>query len=272
MSSEPISEDSAHGPVSEEDARAMVRLVGEAAGLEQGVAERKRLLMKGLCELIDADVWMWSCARASEDGAPMTMGFIHEGFTQEQLSAFIAANTHEDTKQIMAKFSEIALNQQSMTANIKDAFNYEVYEKSPCSDLLRKAGCGSGLISQFAVPDLGEGYASGIGIYRRLGRPAFNPREIRIAHIVLSEVRWLHKAGFTKDEEAAAITPDLTNRQRQVMAHLLDGWGRKQIAHQIGISPNTVAGYIRDIYRHYNVGSHAELMRRFMAGDGHDRG
>jgi DNA-binding CsgD family transcriptional regulator len=158
-----------------------------------------------------------------------------------------------------------------VTANIKQMFNYEIYEKSECSDLLREAGCGSGIIGQFPMHEIGEGYSSGIGVYRSPGRTTFTPREVRIAHIVMSEVHWLHKAGFTADEEAAAITPDLTNRQRQVMAHLLDGWGRKQIAHQIGISPNTVAVYIRDIYRHYNVGSHAELLRRFMAGDGNDK-
>ena len=271
MTTEQPPDDAFEGPVSEADARAMVRLVGEAAGLEQDVPSRKRHLMKGLCELIDADVWMWSCARSTADGAPMTMGFIHEGFSKEQLSAFIAANTHKDTQQIMEKFTEATLANQPMTANITEAFNYDVYVQSECSALLHRAGCGSGIIALFPISDLGQGYSSGIGVYRRPGRPAFTPREVRIAHIVMSEVRWLHKAGFTQDEEAAAITPDLTNRQRQVMAHLLDGWGRKQIAHQMDLSPNTIAGYIRDIYRHYSVGSHAELLRRFMAGDGNDR-
>lgn len=270
MATQDNTDDALTGPVSEQDARAMVRLVGEAAGLEQDVPSRKRHLMKGLCELIDADVWMWSCARATEDGAPMTLGFLHEGFTEDGLSAFIAANTHPDTAKIMEKFSDSALSSRSITANIKDAFNYEVYVQSECSTLLRDAGCGSGLISQFPMPEIGEGFASAIGVYRSPGRPAFTSREIRIAHIVMSEVRWLHKAGFTQDEEAAAITPDLTNRQRQVMAHLLDGKGRKHIAHQMNLSPNTIAGYIQDIYRHYNVGSHAELLRRFMAGDGND--
>lgn len=271
MSTESTPNDDMHGPVSEEDARAMVRLVGEAAGLKQGVAERKRHLMKGLCRLIDADVWLWSCARAAEDGAPMTLGFLYDGFTEDGLSAFIAANTHPDTAKIMEKFSSSALTNRSITANIEDAFDYEMYVQSECSALLRQAGCGSGLISQFPIPELGEGYASAIGVYRKPGREAFTQREIRIAHIVMSELRWLHKAGFTQDEEAAAITPDLTNRQRQVMAHLLDGWGRKQIAHQMNLSPNTIAGYVQDIYRHYNVNSHPELLRRFMAGDGNDK-
>lgn len=259
------------GPVSEADARAMVRLVGEAAGLEQGVPERKRYLMRGLCRLIDAEVWFWSCALASENGAPMTLGFLHDGFSEAELSAFVAANTHPDTAVIMERFSQHALENRSVTGNFKDIVEYGVHLNSECSELMRQAGCGSGLISQFPLPELGEGFASAIGVYRKPGRPEFTKREVRIAHIVMSEVRWLHKAGFTKDEEAAAITPTLTNRQRQVMTLMLDGWGRKQIAHQIGLSPNTVAGYIRDIYRHYGVSSHAELLRRFMAGDGNDR-
>ena len=37
------------------------------------------------------------------------------------------------------------------------------------------------------------------------------------------------------------------------------------------ITENTVAGYQKGIYRHFQVNSHAMLMRRFQLGDGGDR-
>ena len=45
---------------------------------------------------------------------------------------------------------------------------------------------------------------------------------------------------------------------------LLDGRDRKQIADQMGISENTVSGYAKDVYRHFDVNSHVELMRKFL--------
>ena len=44
--------------VSEADARAMVRLLGETAALDCGHDEKKRFLMQGLCHLVDADCWI----------------------------------------------------------------------------------------------------------------------------------------------------------------------------------------------------------------------
>ena len=65
--------------------------------------------------------------------------------------------------------------------------------------------------------------------------------------------------------------PRLTPRARVVLNMLLDGRSRKGIAGHLGIRENTVAGYQKDIYRHFQVNSHAALMRRFQTGDGGDR-
>ena len=51
---------------------------------------------------------------------------------------------------------------------------------------------------------------------------------------------------------------------------MIEGWSRKQVAHQLGLAENTVHGYVKEIYRHYGVHSHAELVKRFSKGDGGD--
>jgi DNA-binding NarL/FixJ family response regulator len=51
---------------------------------------------------------------------------------------------------------------------------------------------------------------------------------------------------------------------------LLLGSSRKFIADHLTISMGTVASYIKEIYRFYNVNSHSELIHRFFEGDGGD--
>ncbi|MFI4859577.1 MAG: helix-turn-helix transcriptional regulator [Phycisphaerales bacterium JB063] len=274
MSFDEVRGDEAHGPVSEADVRAMVRLVGESAGLEQDIAARKRFLMSGLCDLVDADAWFWSCAcnSGTPGEAPMTLGYLYDGFTPKQLASFVAAQTHPDVPAVLAKMQAEVRAHRPRTMVIEEFVDHQVFLKSECSDLMRGAGVGPAVISFCPLPDLQPGFMSAVGVYRRVDRPGFSRRDLRMIHIVLSEVRWLHEAGFALDASTVEATPALSNRLRQVMTLLLDGWGRKQIAYEMGLSPNTIAGYIRDIYKHYNVSSHAELMRRFMTGDGGDMG
>jgi DNA-binding NarL/FixJ family response regulator len=110
---------------------------------------------------------------------------------------------------------------------------------------------------------------SSLGFYRRQHEPAFTERESRIAHIVLSEVPWLHEEGWPEDR--AVSVPQLPPRSRLVLNLLLDGRNRKEIAASLSLSEHTIAGYQKSIYSHFGVGSHAALMRRFQLGDGGDR-
>jgi DNA-binding NarL/FixJ family response regulator len=113
------------------------------------------------------------------------------------------------------------------------------------------------------------GGISGVAVYRRLGEPQFNEREARIAHIILTEVPWLHFQAFP-DQQTREIT-GLYPRHRTVMNLLCEGWGRKRIADHLGLSVNTVHGYSKVIFRHFGVHSQAELIHRLTKGDGGDR-
>ena len=62
---------------------------------------------------------------------------------------------------------------------------------------------------------------------------------------------------------------ELTLRQRQVLMHLLEGIGEKQVAGRLGISVHTVHAHVREVYRTFDVHSLTELMTRYL--DEHDR-
>lgn len=54
-------------------------------------------------------------------------------------------------------------------------------------------------------------------------------------------------------------------REREVLGILLRGLGEKEIARELGISPNTVHTYVTNVYRHFGVDSRAALLSRWIA-------
>jgi DNA-binding CsgD family transcriptional regulator len=106
------------------------------------------------------------------------------------------------------------------------------------------------------------------GLYRAHGKPEFTPREVRIAHIIYTEVAWLHEQGWPEDRGSSV--PHLSRRQRLTLNLLTHGQSRKQIAANMKISIHTAQGYIKDVYRLFHVNSQTELMNRFHQGNGSD--
>ncbi len=51
---------------------------------------------------------------------------------------------------------------------------------------------------------------------------------------------------------------------------LLQGYTRARIAEHLGLSPATVNGYVKEVFRHLGVHSQPELIARFRSGDGGD--
>ena len=105
-------------------------------------------------------------------------------------------------------------------------------------------------------------------LYRSFERELFTERESKIVHILLSEVPWLHDAAWpdAKREKAYELPPRLIT----LLNLMLQGLPRKRIAENMGISPNTLTGYVKDLYARYQVHSQSELISRFVEGDGGD--
>ena len=80
--------------LTEQDVRAMVRLVGEVATLDADQVHKRRALMQGLAKMVNADAWAWTISRPTEgDGRVMTMGMIHEGLSDQDYAKLISAET-----------------------------------------------------------------------------------------------------------------------------------------------------------------------------------
>lgn len=251
----------------EVDVRAMVRLLGEVAALPGDHLAKKRFLMGGLCDLIGADSWGWTFVYDFSPGeVPKYAAFLHGGFTEEKFAKFLEATEHPDVAALNAAMTREYEQKHIHLTRLREEIDVNnFFPKSDAYPLWCAANIDAVIMS---VRPVSNGRQTCIGIFRSVGRPKFTHRESRIAHIILSEVPWLHEAGWPGED--TATVPKLSPRQRITLNLLLEGQSRKEIADHLGISINTVAGYAKDVYRHFHVQSHAELMRHFFHGDGGD--
>lgn len=251
----------------EADVRRIVRLLGDVIAASGDINVKRRLLMDGLCTIIDATAWVWCMAEFDPDKPPSFIGLIYSGFDDERFARYLEAMNHPamepvtrpSSLELHAKACHLTRTQRQMDPNF-------LLENSSAAHYWTLAGIGALMTSQRPMPD---GGISGIGVYRDLGRSHFTEREARIAHIILSEVPWLHFHSFP-DEASRDITR-FYPRHRTVLNLLGDGWSRKKIAAHLDISENTVHGYVKEIFKHFEVHSQSELLARFTKGDGGDR-
>ncbi len=254
-------------PLLESDVRQIVRLLGEVIAAPGGIQEKRRLLMDGLCELVDATAWVWCMAEFDPDKPPSIVGLVHSGFDEERFVRFLEAMNHPAMEAVTRPSSlELQTKGAHLTRTLRRMDPDFLLENSAAAPFWRAANIGSLMTSE---RPMSGGGISGIGVYRELERPQFGEREARIAHIVLSEVPWLHFTAFP--DQASQEIATLYPRHRTVLNLLCDGWSRKKIAIQLGLSENTVHSYAKKIFKHFGVYSQSELITRFTRGDGGDR-
>jgi DNA-binding NarL/FixJ family response regulator len=68
------------------------------------------------------------------------------------------------------------------------------------------------------------------------------------------------KSMGTPDERAKQLSP----RLRETLDCLLSGSSEKTIAKDLSLSPHTVHGYVKLIYRHFKVKSRAQLLSQWV--------
>jgi DNA-binding CsgD family transcriptional regulator len=182
------------------------------------------------------------------------------------MALMIKAIEHPETGAMTAPLAQAMIEAGGHITRLRqDVVADEWYLKSAAAPLWRAANVGPILFSFRPIPDVGT---SVIAFYRPADAPLFTPREARIAHIVLTEVAWLHEAGMP--HSASRDVPKLPPRCRHVLCELIAGRSRKQIAANLGLSLHTVNGYMKQIYSFFGVQSQIQLIGRFRNGDGND--
>ncbi len=249
----------------ESDVRAMVRLLGEVASLEGGHDERKKFLMDGVCDLIGAKCWVWGLmSKFVPEEPPVYTAMATGGFEADQFPKLLVAFEHPDLSLLTAPLAEkMADRGKQITRRREDYDPNDFFPRSDASAFFSAADVDAPLLTFRPIQ---KGCVSGIGFYRPFSSERFTEREAQIAHIILSEVDWLHEQGWPWSP--AVQLPHLPLRCRLALNLMLEGLSRKQVAEQMEISIHTVSGYAKQIYEYFQVNSHAELVAKFRTGDG----
>jgi DNA-binding CsgD family transcriptional regulator len=250
----------------EADVRSMVRLLGETCTLKGTINQKKHFLMEGLCRLIDIQAWAWVHAVEMVPGKlPVYVAYIHGGFSEEKLGAFIKIQSHPDMAHMSTPICRELIGRAApLSRTLQQIVPVDEFNQASVATEWRVCGISPRLLS---FHPLADGSFSGLGVYRSSEKPLFTEREARIAHIILCEVPWLHERQGPTAEVALEV-PQMPRRQRLALELLLQGLSRKAIADTMDISVNTVAGYVKAIYAFFGVSSQAGLINRFFLGNG----
>lgn len=252
----------------ESDVRQVVRLLADVAVVEGGINDKKRRLVEGMLELVDADCYIWNLTRVEPGKEPVPVSVLHN-LTEQGMAFYAQCNTNGQMDPVNRALIGLLGDHQHFSRRMRDLATTEQMQASGLVATVEQTDELSleSIFSLFHLPGESQ-LVSGIGIHRRPGKLPYTPRELKLIHILTSEIGWLHELGVPEEDGSSII--DLSPRLRSVLLLLIDGQSAKRIAYHLGLSDHTVRGYIKDLYRHLDVGSRPELMRRFMVGNGGD--
>jgi DNA-binding CsgD family transcriptional regulator len=251
--------------LAEDDVRTMVRLLADVAVSKGDFAEQKQALMRGLSRLVDADGWLWSVtALEAETRKPICTGLMHSGLTEDQLAGWLEASQSNCPPPEDAPCFELTRTGQHFTRTRQQLVSDADWYAHPAVIRHRlRRGIDHFLYSVYPLKE--AEMWSAIGFFRHVGREAFSERESRVAHILLSEVEWLHYAEVPGERERKV--PELSPRERVVLIMLVEAHDKEKIADLLHLSPHTVKDYMKVIYKHFGVSSQLQLIHRFRFGD-----
>lgn len=247
--------------IGKRDLAAIAGLLGGIAIKSCSLDDKRRALISGLADLIEADGWIWTVGRVDpESQAPMQMDMLFGGLTDHQLAALL--DSPADTKSPSPcdePLAKLVAGGRHFVRTREQLVSDEVwYGNANTKTYFLEHGIDH---CMYAIMPRSERGFSGIGFYRATERACFSERHRQIVETVTTEIRWLYGGG------APALrggqTEKLTPRLRSVLALLLDGYRCGQIADLLHLSQHTVKGYIRDIYRHFGVNSQISLIHLF---------
>ncbi len=245
------------------DVERIVCLVAEVGDptINLSLPERKLKLLQGLAAMIDADAWLWSSASPNPDspGDIATTFLIDGGWREEreQVLAYEALSDKKFASHVQTKVTEAGLAGEYTTFTRPELIADDAWELH--GGPWRKTGFEHILLTIY--PFTPQSFSS-IGFHRRAGKPPFGERERSIVHVVFRQVDWLHRHGT--NQPAGEKTVSLTPRERQVLLFILRGDSKKQIATKLSLSEYTVGDYMKQLHKHFEVNSRAELQAVFL--------
>ena len=259
---------------------ALIGLLGRVMELRGGRGEQRRALMAGLCRMLGGDVWGWiqTSSAACRLGAAQA---AEEELLVAGAMPVLPPAREQEMKRLLRRFAceigDVPAEKMPAPRGRRPgvASGAGLVRSSNPARALRVWRRADGFVPLvFLARTESGGLIRGVGICRPVTMPEFSETETALVRTLLREIPWLleseRDAALAGSRHHPRGTPadTLHPRLREILGMLVCGLPRKTIAADLGLSLNTVHGYVRDIYHHFQVNSQPELMARHAGRDG----
>jgi DNA-binding CsgD family transcriptional regulator len=244
--------------VRSDDARALLRLMGEAREL-LGMGEcAAQHVLRGIAALTHAPIAI-SITAAIRPGVGVRMFDMLDcgwGSESDRVRVYQYVQDHAPehdplTRAVLESADGLA------TLTREDAVANADWQASEIrNDVHRSSGIDDALMSLQRIDGLKR--VRTIVLKRAWGERPFGERERTLVHLLHAECAW----AFEASAEAPRNRPRLSRRERQTLDLLLTGAPEKHVAERLGVSRHTAHDYVKVVYRKLGVTSRAQLMAR----------
>ena len=242
-----------------QDVRDAYRLIGECRDLGGDPDSWQRRMLEGLCRLIGAP------AAAGGEGRVGAISVFDTGFDPSGHERLIAY-THDLAPRADPILSALQRVPGRLVTRTRRQLvsNAVWYRSAAFNDYHRPANVDDQLTSIYQVSE--TGVISVISLHRALREGEFSPRQQRLLSFFHGELGPLIGQSLASHTDAGFDR--LSRRLRETLACLLEGDSEKRVASRLGLSQATIHQYVTTLYRHFNVGSRAQLLATIMGRTG----
>jgi len=234
--------------------RKILHLYREAESMTPG-PDRKLHLVAGLERIVGGALVAQS---VDEDFGPFRRGRIREyvktqatpgldGLFESMIRNGLAR--HPALRPLMQRFG----GRIALTARRRELVEDEAWYDDPFfQEHYRTSGLDDAV---FSARQIQPGQVTRVSVVRASGDRPFSEEERNAVEFFHEQLEHFEQRTAPRRGE-----PRLTPRERDVLRGLLQGASEKQVAAELGISPQTVHGRVKSIYLAYGVTSRSELL------------
>jgi DNA-binding CsgD family transcriptional regulator len=241
-----------------QDVRDAYRRIGECRDLGSDSALWHSRMLEGLCRLVGPaaatggeGTWL----RPRDPVRPVSafdVGFDPHG--HERFNAYMRASGPR-ADPVLHALQHVP--DRLITRTRREVVSDRDWHRSASfNDYRRVSGIDHQVISIYQTSP--EGAVSVFTVHRAIGERDFSTREVQLLRFFHQELGRL--IGHSRVGALEPSPEQLSPRLRQTLTCLLDGDSEKQVAGRLGLSRATTHQYVTALYRHFKVGSRAQLL------------
>ncbi len=243
-----------------EEIRSVWRLLGECRELGADSQAWSQHFVEGMCQLLRSQIGICHETMLTRTGAMEPLSSADTGWaTAADREYFVHMLRNLEEMESSHRQVVSILLKKATCRRDEVVRDIEYYRSSLYQDYFRPTRLDPYLVCGKLT--LGGEFHYGC-FQRALGDRPFGEWEKMVLQLAHEELVPLIGTALASVHEPRLA--DLTPRQRQTLAYLLEGDSEKQVAARLDIGVATVHTYVKALYRHYHVAGRAELLAWFL--------